>query len=200
MRRRCLTGSVMRPVFGVRNHGPSSALSRPLSAAQAWNGATAIESAARQPRLDLLEKAVALLSVIPAPKLSQFVQIAATRLETIRDSVFACIALCRLAIAIADFPDSEASFAGLSEQAEVLLKDLPQGGGRLSAASYVLAMKAKSHNPPNLLSAAMAELSSAGEYFRSWRWVCLRDSAERRMGAAHFSCSRLHGCSLASWV
>src|SRR2546427_6154984 len=40
-RRRCLTGSVICPVLGVLNHGPSSLLTSPLSAAQAWNGTSA---------------------------------------------------------------------------------------------------------------------------------------------------------------
>ena len=43
-RRRWCTSSVMRPVFGVRNHGPSSLLISPLRAAQPWNGTSANES------------------------------------------------------------------------------------------------------------------------------------------------------------
>src|SRR5581483_2576088 len=42
-RRRWWTSSVMRPVLGVRNHGPSSRLSSPFSAAQPWNGTSANE-------------------------------------------------------------------------------------------------------------------------------------------------------------
>src|SRR5487761_485972 len=43
-RRRWWTSSVMRPVLGVRNHGPSSWLRSPFSAAQPWNGTSANDS------------------------------------------------------------------------------------------------------------------------------------------------------------